>query len=470
MDYRLKIAENDFEALRRLTLASWPKEAGAFALAGVARLPSTTDIIVRRAVAVPHNQFIVQHEYRLEVSAEAVNGLISLCEANGLGAVLCHSHPGKIPYSPSDDYGEQRIFEILHRFIPENAPTASLLFHPGGVTGRVWLRNGMKPVPLSEIVVIGSSIHRIYAGDSTEPVRRVDDAVYDRQVRAFGTDGQALISRATVGIVGVGGTGSPTAEQLVRLGVQDLILVDPDVLEPSNIARVYGTFASQMHRPALRFGDRHLWKAKVVSAHLKKINPKVKARVICENVVQTEVALALRDRDFLFLCTDDHWGRSIVNQIAYQYFIPTINLGARISSDGKSISSAVGVVDILRPETPCLWCRQFLRADRIAAESMPRAMRQPLEAEGYVEGVDTTAPSVVSMTTTVSGLGVTLFLHLVTGFMGHSASIVRLNYDVLEGTIRRGTTLIADKCVCRNVRGFGDLKDLPTVVDMPGLK
>jgi len=46
-----------------------------------------------------------------------------------------------------------------------------------------------------------------------------------------------VLSRATVAIVGVGSGGARVALELARSGVGRLLLVDPDVLEPSNIAR-----------------------------------------------------------------------------------------------------------------------------------------------------------------------------------------------------------------------------------------
>src|SRR5574341_898091 len=141
--YRLKIAESDFTEIQNLVLADMPNEAGAFALAGMATHKRSTDILVRRVISIPKEHVSLQHEYHLEVSSQAVNGLIALCEANRLGAVICHSHPEDIPYSLSDDKGERRIVEVLRQFIPPQAPTASLLFFPGGIRGRA----GNRPPP-----------------------------------------------------------------------------------------------------------------------------------------------------------------------------------------------------------------------------------------------------------------------------------------------------------------------------------
>jgi hypothetical protein len=465
--HRIKISEQDFTKIQELVFVDLPKEAGVFALAGVAKREDGFDIIVRRPIEIPRNLFSVHHEFRFEVSSQAINGLVALCERNGLTAVLCHSHPEDIPYSPSDDYGEKRIYEVLRQFLPQKMPMASVLFYPEGLRSRIWLPDTSKPESISEVMVVGRRIKRIQSYPSFKHENESYEDMFDRQIRAFGDEGQRFILRTKIGIVGLGSTGSPCAEQIVRLGVRDIVLIDPDKFEPSNITRMYGSFA---YRDKVRwpFRGKTAKKVDIIGAHLRRINPNIKIQIIPRSVVLSEAAEKLIDRDIIFLCTDDHWGRSIVNQIAYQYFIPTINVGMRIAAkekDGK-ISEAFGVVDVLRPDLPCLWCRQYLRPERIATESMPRSARQSREREGYVEDIYTPAPSVISITTALSGLAVTLFLQLVTDFLGPNGDIARLNYFVMDGNVRRGRATILNECVCQKVRGFGDLKSLSTQNDI----
>ncbi|MCH7950128.1 MAG: ThiF family adenylyltransferase, partial [Candidatus Dadabacteria bacterium] len=388
----------------------------------------------------------------------------ALCEQNQLGVVLCHSHPSDIPYSASDDFGERRIFETLRKFIPENAPTASLLFCPNGVIGRIWIPTSDTPISFSEIIVIGSSINKIRLLDPESiSISDHDEVKYDRQIRAFGKEGQSLIASTKVGLVGVGGTGSPTVEQLVRLGIRDIVLIDPDEFEESNITRVYGSFPISSKRSWWPFKKRTRKKIEIVASHLKNINPRVKIKTLPKNVVITEAARTLLDRDVIFLCTDDYWGRSIVNQITYQYLIPTINVGMHIDSENEIIKESNGVIDVLRPDNPCLWCTEFLRSEIISAESMPEDDRLRMQREGYVRGINTPAPSVICFTTALSGMAVSLFIQLITNFMGDAwGNIARINYNIMKGTVRRGQATIKNPCVCQKFKGYGDLKNLPT--------
>lgn len=284
---------------------------------------------------------------------------------------------------------------------------------------------------------------------------------YARQIEAFGEAGQDKIGAAKVAVVGVGGTGSPTAEQLIRLGVRDLLLIDKDEhLEPSNKTRVYGSKFSDIDPSR---GMSLLPKVEVVANYLRKVDPAANILTNPGNVVDSSVANALLDRDVIFCCTDEHWGRSVVNQLAYQYLIPVIEMGVRVDAKDGKIRGASGTVHVLRPGKPCLWCYQFLDARRIRTESLPFSERNKLLREGYVENLGTNAPSVISLTTTVSGLAVTTFLQLLTDFMGPSGDIAALQYSIMEGQVRRGTTQIHEDCVCKAVSGFGDSKPLPTI-------
>lgn len=64
--------------------------------------------------------------------------------------------------------------------------------------------------------------------------------VFDRQIRAFGRDGQALLGDLRVAVIVAGGTGSAVAVLLARLGVGTLILVDPQTPEDTKVPRAHG--------------------------------------------------------------------------------------------------------------------------------------------------------------------------------------------------------------------------------------
>ena len=89
------------------------------------------------------------------------------------------------------------------------------------------------------------------------------------QLMARSTPGvYEALQKATVGIAGVGGLGSPIAIALARTGVGRLILADYDVVEPSNLNRQQ-YFVDQIGIP----------KVDALKSNLSRINPNVQIAV-----------------------------------------------------------------------------------------------------------------------------------------------------------------------------------------------
>jgi sulfur carrier protein ThiS adenylyltransferase len=86
------------------------------------------------------------------------------------------------------------------------------------------------------------------------------------------------IRNATVGIAGLGGLGSAIAVALARIGVGKLILVDFDVVEPSNLNRQQ-YFIDQLG----------LTKTQALEANLKRINPYVTYETHCLKVTPENI-------------------------------------------------------------------------------------------------------------------------------------------------------------------------------------
>lgn len=456
---RVKITEEDFNNAKSLLMENMPKESAVFLLAGTHAGRNTLELIVRRVVEVPKTEYRVQNSYHMDISSRAINGLIALCQETGLGAILCHSHVRGNRYSPSDDYGEKRIADTLFQFLP-NMPVGSLLMTElGAINGRVWKPSGAID-KISSVRITGRCIRDIPVGNRKGSRISIPHELYSRQVLAFGAEGQAKLLKAKVGIVGVGGTGSAVAEQLTRLGVVDLILIDPDDFEPTNLTRIHESKYIDAYPKQAR---GKVAKVDIIAKHLEEICPQVRTKRIKNSVVKSETCNQLLDRDVIFCCTDDYWGRAVLNQVAHQYLIPVINMGVRVDSYNGKITGAAGDVHLIRPGKPCLWCYGFLTTGRIRSESLPPDLRDDLLGEGYVEGINSHAPSVVSLTTTVAGLAVTQFLQLLTDFMGANGDISALKYYIMEGVVRRVTALVSKDCCCQAFKGYGDIKPLFTV-------
>jgi tRNA A37 threonylcarbamoyladenosine dehydratase len=80
------------------------------------------------------------------------------------------------------------------------------------------------------------------------------------------------LQKATVAVIGLGGVGSYVAEALCRSSIGNLLLIDADVVEPSNINRQLPALTSTMGR----------LKTEVVAERLKQINPDCQIQIKSE--------------------------------------------------------------------------------------------------------------------------------------------------------------------------------------------
>jgi sulfur carrier protein ThiS adenylyltransferase len=94
------------------------------------------------------------------------------------------------------------------------------------------------------------------------------------------------IKRSVVGIAGLGGLGSTVAIALARIGAGTLILIDFDVVEPSNLNRQQ-YFLHQLGMP----------KVEALHEIISKINPYVKIRPHHERLDRNNVERLLKEAD-----------------------------------------------------------------------------------------------------------------------------------------------------------------------------
>ncbi len=444
----LRITMQDFNFLRETLLDQAPLEMAAFLIAGYFEDNQGHHFVVRDVMVPMGNDFDVQEDLRLQVSPIYFNKVISRAEASGLTVVMAHSHPfaqGKINYSYSDDYGETISSKTLYDCL-ENKPSASLLFGKDCVIGRVWNGSIHKPEPIHQIRITGSPVHIINC-QNIDRMKSKDLEIFDRHIAIYGKEGQNFLSHLRVGIVGVGGTGSAVAEQLVRLGVRDFIIVDKDLFDKTNVTRLFGSKWSDVRTKRKRA------KVQIVKEHLNELCPDAQIAAIESDVLKQEVLKELSNCELLFSCTDRHTPRSVLNEIAYQYFIPLVDVGVGIDAKDGIVNGGGVRATIVYPGLPCLFCYSIIRSDVIAAELLPEKERIARQREGYVPGIIGEAPSVVHLTSMAASLGITLAMDHLFGLSENTPA--NLIFDLSDYTIQRLTAKPHSDCVCKHRMGRG---------------
>jgi molybdopterin/thiamine biosynthesis adenylyltransferase len=321
--------------------------------------------------------------------------------------VFIHTHPRMTPRPSELDDAVDEALCALAESRTGRAGYAAIIV--GGtpaaprVTGRIW-RTTENFEPLDRLRAAGPCLRTLLADD-----RRGDGppaAMFDRQVRAFGPEGQRLLRALTIGVVGCGGTGSPTVEQLARLGVGRLLVVDDDTVDHRNLTRIHQSVQADVER----------LKVDVARDSAEAFGTGTVVEAIAEKAVTDAVIRRLASCDLIFGCTDDHAGRLVLSKLAYHYLVPVIDLGVQVDVGDGRVRGVHGRVTFAAPGYPCLECRGQVDLRLAAAEQMDPEERRRQAAEGYVPGLGDAAPAVVSYTTATSATAVTELTARVFGF------------------------------------------------------
>jgi molybdopterin/thiamine biosynthesis adenylyltransferase len=415
-------------------------ERAAIGFAGVSRTAGDQRLLLREWAPVPPDEYMVQLGYHLEVSPTFWARHAKRARETGEGLVVMHSHPADdgIPrFSPSDDAGESALVPRIQARAA--VPVATVVISPGGVTARV--TDPGRPAALLDLRV-GYQPRYTDTGSARDR--------FDRQLRVLGQGGQATLSNLTVGVVGAGGLGSHVIQQLIHLGVGRLVVVDPDTVSRTNLSRLVG---SSRLDPVVRRA-----KVEVARRVARRAGGPTRIVPIRGSVTDAGPARRITGCDFILGCTDNHWSRTVLNAIAYQYYVPVLDLGVELQAGG----SMGGRVTWLAPGSACLWCRGVLDRQRVRAEQLPRAALEDEVARGYLAGLDEPAPAVVSINGVVASLAVTELLARVTGFAGPEPRASQLMYRPGDGVVRRTSDTASPRCPTCSAKGQLGLGDLGT--------
>src|SRR6266496_3730251 len=348
---------------------------------------------------VEDSEYAERESTGLSVKSGGYMQALARAERMGATAIWLHTHPGfgSIPIASTRDNAVDGQIADLFRLRTGSPYYGALIIsadHGGfAFTGHLEAQDGTN-IPIAHLWVVGdrlklvSSIHSPSLGLST---------VFDRNVRAFGPAVQETLSRLQIGVVGCGGTGSAVAEQLVRLGVRHICLLDPDRLSSSNVSRVYGSTLADVGMP----------KVDVLGAHLTRIDPDVVVERLNGAITQEHVAHSLVPCDVLFGCTDDNAGRLVLSRAATYLMVPVFDCGVLISSgsDGRLLG-VDGRITIMVPGQGCLICRNRIDLARAATELLSPTERVQRVDEGYAPALGAIEPAVVTFTTAVAAFAV----------------------------------------------------------------
>lgn len=140
-----------------------------------------------------------------------------------------------------------------------------------------------------------------------------------------GMKGQKKLKDAKILMVGAGGLGSPSGLYLAASGIGELTIIDPDVVDASNLQR-------QLFHDTDKIGVPKVESAK---ERIAAINPNVKVNAIQDFLTNENVRKLVREHDLVVDGTDNFQTRYMVNDACI--FEKKINVyGSIFRFDGQS--------------------------------------------------------------------------------------------------------------------------------------
>lgn len=399
MRHLIRMTAGQHERIKRHVLPADGREAAAVLLCGRGASERGCLLVVRDVHEIPHDACSVREPDRLVWPTQALQPLILRAMREKLAIVKVHGHPGGYAsFSSTDDQSDHELFRSVHGWTDDGLPHASMIFLPdGSCIGRMGADTGAF-TPVDLVQVVGDQLRLCFAdgtaASGAEFMRRHE--------QAFGEATTGLLRRLRVAVIGVSGTGEPLVEQLVRLGVGGLVLVDPDHVEKLNLNRLpHATTEDARSRRA---------KVDVTADAIRRADLGTDVVTYRSNLKDPRVIREVSTCDLVFGCMDGAEGRHLLNRIATFYSLPYIDVGVRLDADGRGgINQICGSVHWLQPGGSSLLSRGVITLDRVRAEGLRRQAPEEyarLRRERYIKGVDEERPAVISVNTMFASLAV----------------------------------------------------------------
>ena len=392
------------------------------------------------------------------------------CASLGMAYLAVHCHRGKnqVSFSSDDMASHERGYPALLDIL-DGQPVGALVLAENAIAGDIWFANGERR-NLEETIVTGRPLEYYY--DSPSKKSKQIDERFDRQARLFGDRGQLLLKTQKVGVIGAGGAGSLVVEYLTRLGVGEVVIIDPDRIEPSNLPRVVGSKLKDtlpwitderipvvIRSKLLRFRKP---KVKIAARQAKGIGVPSKITPLILNVSDKIAVRSLKDCDYLFLAADSMQARLIFNALVHQYLIAGVQMGAKAQVDKKT-GSIVDLFVVVRPLIPgvgCLWCNGLILPSRLQEEA---TSSEQIKKQRYIEEDNIRAPSVKTLNAVGAAGATNDYLMTTTGLLEYQDVTWQKIYP------RKGTTtfervrkdITCGECTFVGRLGKGDTKSLP---------
>jgi hypothetical protein len=417
-------------------------------------------LTVRSVIPIPYDECKIRAHDRVTWSTQRLVPLLETAAKYDLGILKIHSHPGGYrDFSSVDDKSDKDLFNSIFGWTDSAFPHASAIMLPQGqMFGRAILTDGSFQ-PLDSILVPGDDLQFW-----TPELGGALPSYAQRHAQLFGSGTTRRLRELSVAVVGCSGTGSPVIEQLARLGIGRLVIIDPDRVEEKNLNRILNATREDayLRRP----------KVEVMARAIAAMGFGTELEIIASDLATPRAIKAVAECDVVFGCMDGVEGRHLLNRLASFYVLPYFDVGVKLEADGHGgINEACGAVHYIRPDGSTLQDRKVYNAGQLKAAGLrrtdPKAYREQVKA-GYIRGVAEDRPAVISINMQMASTAVNEFLARLHPFRyddNADFSIVRTSF--IQGMEYRERDCVPSGAFTAHL-GKGDVRPLLSMPELSG--
>ncbi|WP_198315498.1 ThiF family adenylyltransferase [Chitinophaga tropicalis] len=422
---KVKIAGLHYDELKTHLFPGDNKEAVAVALCGRSQHEQNHTLTVMELLLIPYDKCEERTSDRVTWPTAMINALVGKAQKDNLAILKIHCHPGGGDFfSGYDDIADHDLFEHLFAWLQTDLPHASCIMLPDGRLFGRFFGPDLKPQPIQKITVAGADIQEWYYDHGMS----LDEHMHRRNLQAFGKGTMERLSRMRIGVVGCSGTGSPVIEQLKRLGVGELVVVDPDYVDVHNLNRIIGT----TRQDALS----QVNKITVVEREVEKVGFGTHVIAFARDIVDRDVVKELSQCDVLFSCVDGVEARHVLNLISTFYLVPLLDLGVKLDADGMgSIDGIYASVHYIQPGGSSLLSRGQYTLEQLRAASIKRASPEEYHRNEYLAAVNEDTPAVISVNIIPAGYAVNELLariHAYRFVASQDIDTIRIHFNLVK--------------------------------------
>jgi molybdopterin/thiamine biosynthesis adenylyltransferase len=402
----LTLTNTHYERLRKHLLPIDGNEALAFALCSRRSGTRVHRLLVKDIIEIPYDDCLQRSPNAITWGTDILEPILLQADKEDLSIVKIHSHRSNFRnFSEADDDSDKSFFSGVRGWMENKRVHGSVIMMPKGELFGRYDDNGTVH-EFERIAVIGSDLAFFHRADEGSTFAEIGAS----HALLFGEKTLAEMSKLSIAVVGCSGTGSIVIEQLARLGVGEIVLVDWDIMSERNLNRIVN---SRMQDAK----DERL-KTEVLAERIRDMGLGTKVVTVSTTLWNPQAVREVAQCDVIFGCVDTIDGRFILNKLATQYLIPYFDLGVRLQAvetgiKAGSIKQVCGTVNYLQPGMSSLLSRGLFSLQDVGNAGLKRtdpSAHQQQIADGYISGAPEHRPAVITVNMFIASLAMHEFL------------------------------------------------------------